>query len=94
MIKNRDIVMVGLAALDTRSGSNVINLAEVFSKQNRVLYVNYPLDRMTILRKRKNPVIQKRLKIIKGEIPDLKQVNDNLWSFYSISCPSIDCLIF
>ena len=82
MIKNRDIVMVGLAALDTRSGSNVINLAEVFSKQNRVLYVNYPLDRMTILRKRKNPVIQKRLKIIKGEIPDLKQVNDNLWSFY------------
>ena len=82
MIKNRDIVMVGLAAFDIRSGSNVINLAEVFSKQNRVLYVNYPLDRMTILRKRKDPVIQKRLKIIKGEIPDLKQVNDNLWSFY------------
>ncbi len=82
MIKNRDIVMVGLAAFDIRSGSNVINLAEVFSKQNRVLYVNYPLDRMTILRKRKDPVIKKRLKIIKGEIPDLKQINDNLWSFY------------
>ena len=82
MIKNRDIVMVGLAALDSRIGSNVINLAEVFSKHNRVLYVNYPLDRLTRFRERKDPIIQKRVKIIKGELPDLEQINENMWSFY------------
>lgn len=74
--------MVGLAALDSRIGSNVINLAEVFSKHNRVLYVNYPLDRMTRIRERKDPVIQKRIKIIKGELPDMEQINENMWSFY------------
>jgi teichuronic acid biosynthesis glycosyltransferase TuaH len=82
MIKNRDIVMVGLAALDSRIGSNAINLADVFSKHNRVLYVNYPLDRLTLLREGKDPIIQKRKKIIKGELPDLQQINKNMWSFY------------
>ncbi len=82
MIKNRDIVMVGLAALDSRIGSNVINLAQVFSRYNRVLYVNYPLDRLTRFRERKDPIIQKRVKILRGELPDLEQINENMWSFY------------
>jgi len=82
MIKNRDIVMVGLASLDSRIGSNVINLAQVFSKHNRVLYVNYPMDRLTLWRERHDPIIQKRKKILKGELPDMEQINDNMWSFY------------
>jgi len=82
MIKNRDIIMVGLAALDSRIGSNVINLAEVFSKHNRVLYVNYPLDRLTILRGRKDPLVQKRLKINKGELPQMEQISETMWSFF------------
>ena len=81
-MKNRDIVMVGLAAMDSRIGSNAINLAESFSKNNRVLYVNYPMDRLTIIRENKDPLIQKRMKIRKGDFPQLEQVNDNLWSFY------------
>ncbi len=82
MIRNRDILMVGLVALDSRIGSNVINLAEVFSRHNRVLYVNYSLDRMTRFRGRKDTIIQKRIKIIKGELPDMEQINENMWSFY------------
>lgn len=82
MIKNRDIVMVGLASLDSRIGSNVINLAEVFSKDNRVLYVNYPMDRLTLWREREDPIIQKRKKVLHGEIPDMEQINDNMWSFF------------
>ena len=82
MMKNRDIVMVGLASLDSRIGSNVINLAEVFSKDNRVLYVNYPMDRLTLWREREDPIIQKRKKVLKGEIPDMEQVNENMWSFF------------
>jgi len=82
MIKNRDIIMVGLAALDSRIGSNVINLAKVFSKNNRVLYVNYPLDRLTIIRERKDPLIIKRRKIIKGKLPQIERINQNMWSFF------------
>ena len=82
MIKNRDIVMVGLASLDSRIGSNVINLAEVFSKHNRVLYVNYPMDRLTLWRGRRDTIIQKRKKILRGKIPDMEQVNENMWSFF------------
>ncbi len=82
MLKNRDIIMVGLAALDSRIGSNVINLAQVFSKHNRVLYVNYPLDRLTLFRERKDPLIQKRREILKGKKPQMEQINDNMWSFY------------
>ncbi len=82
MIKNRDIVMVGLAALDSRIGSNVINLAAEFSKNNRVLYVNYPLDRLTRFRERNDPLIQKRLRMLKGIEPNLIKINDNMWSFF------------
>ena len=82
MIKNRDIVMVGLASLDSRIGSNVINLAEVFSKHNRVLYVNYPMDRLTLWRGRHDPIIQKRKKVLRNQLPDMEQINDNMWSFF------------
>lgn len=82
MIQNRDIVMVGLAAMDSRIGSNAINLAHTFARHNRVLYVNYPMDRLTLLREKNDPLIQRRKQIRKGEIPQLEQISDNLWSFY------------
>jgi len=82
MIKDRDIVMVGLASLDSRIGSNAINLAEVFSKHNRVLYVNYPMDRLTLWRGRNDPIIQKRKKILRGKLPNMEKVNENMWSFF------------
>ena len=82
MIKNRDIIVVGLQALDSRIGSNCINLAYEFAKNNRVLYVNYPLDRLTLIREKNDPLIQKRIKIMKGEEPNLIQINDTMWNLY------------
>ncbi|MBN2639848.1 MAG: glycosyltransferase family 1 protein, partial [Bacteroidales bacterium] len=82
MIKNRDIVMVGLASMDSRIGSNAINLAHTFAQNNRVLYVNYPMDRLTLLREKNDPLIQRRKKIRSGELPQMEQLSDNLWSFY------------
>ncbi len=82
MIKNRDIIVVGLQALDSRIGSNCINLAYEFSKHNRVLYVNYPLDRLTLIREKSDPLIQKRIKIMKGAEPNLVKVNNNMWNLY------------
>jgi glycosyltransferase involved in cell wall biosynthesis len=40
------------------------------------------MDRLTIFRENKDPLIQKRMKIRKGDFPQLEQINDNLWSFY------------
>lgn len=49
---NKDIIIVGQQAWDTDIGSNCKNIALEMSKNNRVLYVNSPLDRITLLRKK------------------------------------------
>jgi glycosyltransferase involved in cell wall biosynthesis len=82
MIKNRDIIVVGLAALDSRIGSNVINLAHEFAKNNRVLYVNYPVDRFTLWREKNDPLIQNRVKRMKEKEPSLVKLEKNFWALY------------
>jgi glycosyltransferase involved in cell wall biosynthesis len=82
MIKNRDIIVVGLAALDSRIGSNVINLAHEFAKNNRVLYVNYPIDRFTLWREKHDPLIQNRIKRMKDKEPSLVHLGTNFWALY------------
>ena len=54
MIKNQDIIITGLQAWDVEIGSNCKSIALEFSKNNRVLYVNSPLDRKTYLFDRKD----------------------------------------
>ncbi|MBW7846742.1 MAG: glycosyltransferase [Bacteroidales bacterium] len=82
MIKNRDFIVIGLQALDSRIGSNCINLANEIAKHNRVLYVNYPLDRLTLWRERHDPLIQKRKRILKKKEPALVKINDNMWNLF------------
>lgn len=77
-----DIVVTGLQAFDSAIGSNCINLALEFAKKHRVLYVNYPIDRLTLYRERKDPRIVKRRKILKGELEDLVRIQDNLWNLF------------
>ncbi len=82
MIKNKDIIITGLQGWDSKIGSNAINIALEFSKQNRVLYVNYPLDRLTAIKQKKNSRVIKRKKINKGLEQDIIKINKNLWTFY------------
>ena len=77
-----DIIVTGLQAFDSAIGSNCINLALEFARKNRVLYVNYPVDRLTLYRERNDSRIQKRKKVLKGELDDLVQIQDNLWNLY------------
>jgi glycosyltransferase involved in cell wall biosynthesis len=79
MIKNRDIVITGLQPWDVDLGSNCVNIAQEFAKNNRVLYVNYPINRLVAIREKNNPSIQKRIKVLKGEEEDLQQVSANIW---------------
>jgi len=80
MIKNRDIIVHGLQSLDSPIGSNCVNIAYEFSKQNRVLYVNYPMDRLTLVRRRKDPLIKKRKAVLSGNVNSLEKIQDNLWN--------------
>lgn len=81
-VKDRDFVVVGLQAWDLPIGSNCKNIATEMSKHNRVLYVNSPLDRNTLLNKKNDPFVQKRISVAEGKEPQLQKVQDNLWQFF------------
>jgi glycosyltransferase involved in cell wall biosynthesis len=78
-MKGKDIIITGLQPWDVEIGSNCKNIALEFAKNNRVLYVNAPLDRLTAIREKNDPKTIKRKKVLKGEIPDLTQIQENLW---------------
>ncbi|MDB5257315.1 MAG: glycosyl transferase family 1 [Chitinophagaceae bacterium] len=80
-MKHQDIVIIGQQDWDIEIGSNCKNIALELSKNNRVLYVNNPLDRRTILQRRKEPKIQKRLTLLKNG-NYIEQVSENLWNLY------------
>ncbi|MCD0490217.1 glycosyltransferase [Pedobacter sp. MC2016-14] len=82
LIKNRDIIVVGLQPWDTEIGSNCKNIAIEFSKHNRVLYVNSPLDRITKIKRKNDKDVKKRLAILSGEAEDLELIAPNLWVYY------------
>jgi teichuronic acid biosynthesis glycosyltransferase TuaH len=82
IIKNRDIVVVGQQPWDTEIGSNCKNIAEEFSKNNRVLYVNSPLDRVTKLKHKNDPKVQKRIEVINKTREAIAPIRENLWNYY------------
>ncbi|GEP88875.1 Glycosyltransferase involved in cell wall bisynthesis [Chitinophaga terrae (ex Kim and Jung 2007)] len=83
-IHDRDIVIVGLQPWYTKIGSNCKSLALEFAKHNRVLYVNTPLDRRTLLQNKEEDILHHKA-IIKGESPSLVQIAPNMWNLYPTS---------
>lgn len=82
MLQNRDIIVVGIQAWDIEIGSNCKNIAEEFAKNNRVLYVNSPLDRISMFRERKSERIRKRINIVKSRKPEIVEISPNLWNLF------------
>ncbi len=82
VIKNRDIIVVGQQPWDVEIGSNCKNIALEFSRYNRVLYVNSPLDRITKLKQKGDPKIQKRIDVIIKKADGIVKIQDNLWNYY------------
>lgn len=82
MITNQDIIIVGQQPWDVEIGSNCKNIALEMSRHNRVLYINSPLDRITLFKQKNTPAVLKRLDVIKGKTDGLIQLNDNLWTYY------------
>lgn len=82
LVEGQDIIIVGQQPWDTEIGSNCKNIALEFSKHNRVLYVNAPLDRRTVLKRASEPQIKKRLSSLKDQDQRLEQVQSNLWVYH------------
>jgi glycosyltransferase involved in cell wall biosynthesis len=84
-VYNRDIVIVGLQPWYTKIGSNCKSLAAEFSKHNRVLYVNAPIDRRTSFNRHAGEEIDHHKEVISGKAPSLVQISDNMWNLYPTS---------
>ena len=82
MLINRDIIVVGIQAWDIEIGSNCKNIAQELAKTNRVLYVNSPLDRITMFKQKNAEKIKKRIKIVKSGKPALEVISPNLWNLF------------
>ncbi len=83
LIDKRDFIIVGQQPWDNPIGSNCIDIAEEISRNNRVLYINPPVDRITLLRKRDEEkyILDRRSNILKGSREQIEKAADNLWVF-------------
>jgi glycosyltransferase involved in cell wall biosynthesis len=77
-----DIVITGQQAWDVEIGSNCKNIALEFSKNHRVLYVNSPLDRISLMKNSNDPKIIKRKGVIDKGQNEIELVSENLWVLY------------
>jgi hypothetical protein len=66
MIKGQDIIIIGIQPWDIEIGSNCKNIAVEFAKENRVLYVNPPLDSITKIKQKKAKKNSKENRNCKG----------------------------
>lgn len=77
-MKGRDIIVCGQQSWDSKIGANIKNIAIEFSKNNRVLFINAPLDRKSKYSKSTEDEVIYRKKVLSGEIPDLVEEKTNL----------------
>ena len=79
-MKHQTIIMLCQQSWDLAIDTNARNLAHELARQNRVLYVNMPLDLNTVLQGYREPVIWQRLRHLWTQ-PGPQQVGPNLWVF-------------
>jgi glycosyltransferase involved in cell wall biosynthesis len=81
-MRNRDFIIISLNPWYTPLSSTSKQVARELAKQNRVLYVNPPLDRKTIMSRGSDPALQKHLGVVKGKEDSLVKLGDQFWNFY------------
>ncbi|GAB1358477.1 hypothetical protein MASR1M31_02550 [Porphyromonadaceae bacterium] len=83
-MKNRDFIITSLQDWDVEIGSTIKNTAIEISRNNRVLYINPPLDHATWIRRSKDESYIQRMDVVKGRRSYLRPVNNNMWI---VDCP-------
>lgn len=77
-MKGYDFIFTGLQSWDIPIGSNAIDIAKEIAKQNRVLYINSPLDIMTLYRNEGKAETQNRLEVLKKKKHPVRKISDSL----------------
>lgn len=78
-MKGKDFIITGLQSWDIPIGSNAIDIAKQIALDNRVLYVNSPLDMMTMYRNKPTAETKRRLEVLKKQQQPLRKITENLW---------------
>jgi len=78
----RDIVIIGLQPWYYEIGSNCKNIALGLAKNNRVLYVNLPVNRKTWYAKEKTKGVRHHIDLIRNKKEKVHAVAPNIWEFY------------
>ncbi|MBC8034101.1 MAG: glycosyltransferase [Chitinophagaceae bacterium] len=85
-LEGRDIVIIGLQPWYYEIGSNCKNIATYFAKNNnRVLYVDLPINRKTFLSKNKKAGIAMHCEVIKTKKDEIRQLESNMWELFPTS---------
>lgn len=82
LIEGRDIVIIGLQPWYYEEGSNCKNIAFRLAEHNRILYVNRPLSRRTLVSGNKSEGVKKHIGIIKSKNEKIRKVSGNIWEYY------------
>ncbi len=83
-IENRDFIIFGIQNWDATIGGNHPRkslIAEI-AKRNRVLFVNTPIDSVSMLKKEKNASEATRIRVLNGLEDNLVQIGENVWNYY------------
>jgi len=91
MFKNQDIIIVSLQPWDINLGSNSKDIAIELAKNNRVLYVNEPLNTRSKIFRKESVYVSSRIQMLNHENGGLMKKKDGLIVFYpQITIPSIN----
>ena len=78
-MKQQNIIMLCQQSWDIDLRFNAKNLAKEFAKDNRVLFVNMPLDVNTVVKGYRQADVRRRLRIVLGQEESLVKAGPNLW---------------
>ncbi|MDD4640931.1 MAG: glycosyltransferase [Bacteroidales bacterium] len=76
---NKNFVITSLQTWELGIGTTIRNFSLEISKQNKVLYINTPLDHTSWLRNKIQGRKDRRTLVISKKEPLLRKINENLW---------------
>ncbi len=94
-MKGQDFIIMGNQPWDVPIGSNCKNIAEVIARDNRVIYVNRPLDQITWWKNapENKDFIARRQAVRKGKAEPITHIKDGLYTLDPrVLLPSINWL--
>lgn len=77
----RDFVITGLQSWHMAMGGNIVNIAKELAKENRVLFINYAIDRLTYIRYPQSHSVKKYQESRSHPTLFIEEVSPGLWIY-------------